>query len=148
MGTRFKARATHEDALAYWKLKQGVQKIKVQIYQKNVWDCYVWKGGRTKKIHRKRESSLRECENPNSHKKFNNLKRTCDACKSKVSLKEFFGKCLTKPETWNIGRLTNYGQVTQENKPYMSIGEPVLVNTNSFDNITKILKEYIAQYWK
>ena len=24
----------------------------------------------------------------------------------------------------------------------MSIGEPVLVNPNSFDNITKILKEY------
>ena len=24
----------------------------------------------------------------------------------------------------------------------MSIGEPVLVNNNSFDNITKILKEY------
>ena len=47
-----------------------------------------------KKIRReneKRESSLRECENPNCRKQFNNLKRTCDACKSKVSSQDFLG---------------------------------------------------------
>ena len=37
---------------------------------------------------------------------------------------------------------TNYGQKRIKNNPLMKIGEPVLINPNSFVNIEQILNEY------
>ena len=74
--------------------------------------------------------------NENYQKNFENkIKKKSDFCKGKVEITATEKHRLNKPESWNITNTTNYGQKTIKNNPLMKIGEPVLINPNSFVNI-------------
>ena len=53
---------------------------------------------------------------------------------------------LVKSESWNVDKNVNIGQVSNKNNPSMQIGEPVLLNPNSFINIEHILEEYHSNH--
>ena len=89
------------------------------------------------------KSAKRRYLNENCQKNFENkIKRKCDFCKGKVEITATEKHRLNKPESWNMTNTTNYGQKRIKNNPLMKIGEPVLINSNSFVNIEQILNEY------
>ena len=83
----------------------------------------------------------RICSNKNCKREFDNLKRKCDKCSSKVVAKvinnssTFYGDEKVFSEI-NVGQDSNLKKKTD-----CIMGEPICVNPNSYENIEHILNE-------
>ena len=84
------------------------------------------------------EQQKRKCTNKNCQKMFENCKRKCDVCGFPVQKQHQIND--GKHQTSKDGeKYIDLGENKNINFKYMSIGEPILLNPNSFTNIENIL---------
>ena len=96
-----------------------------------------------KKQQQQQESrAKRECTNEACKKQFTSVKNKCDSCKSKVEKTETEHGRFTTPLNWHITKSFMIGQIASHNFKCQQIGEPIMVNPNSFDRAKHILDEY------
>ena len=78
----------------------------------------------------------------NCGKIFHDQKRKCDLCSGKVSVIEADKEKFSTPDKWPLTKTLNIGQSPTVNKKPMVMGEPILVNPNSYVTVKKVLDAY------
>ena len=90
--------------------------------------------------------SLKKCQRICSYqecnKVFNSFRRKCNVCGDKVVAKENKETRLTTPKDWVLEKALSIGQKIKKYIKPIKIGEPLMVNPNSFINVEHILSEY------
>ena len=81
------------------------------------------------------------CSNDSCGKRFSSMKRKCDECSSPV-ITQTKEERFVAPEGFGLLKTTDIGQKVNINKPAITMGEPVLVNPNSFETVKAVLDEY------
>ena len=86
--------------------------------------------------------SERSCSNKSCKKLFTKFRKKCDACGGKVIKEEHIEPRLAVPKDWAPEKIFNIGQEVNKNAKLIQIGEPVMVNPNSFINAEYIFDQY------
>ena len=85
-----------------------------------------------------KQASLRKCVNENCLKSYDSLKRKCDLCGSNVEKGKIVKERLTSDQKL-LTRHFDFGVTEKKNKTKISMGEPVIVNPNSYESLKKVL---------
>lgn len=83
----------------------------------------------------------RQCSNDQCSKVYNNYKRKCDDCDSAIKKQETPESVRTPQTSSSTQKYINIGEKSESNIKDFKMGEPILVNPNSYINIEQILKE-------
>ena len=88
----------------------------------------------------------RVCTNEKCKKKFKTVSKKCDLCKAKVEKVDKEFSRFSTPENWDIKKSFNVGQIPLINPQKHVMGEPVMVNPNSFQRVKQILDEHKTKH--
>ena len=81
-----------------------------------------------------------------NEKKFKTVSKKCDLCKAKVEKVDKEFSRFSTPENWDIKKSFNVGQIPLINPQKHVMGEPVMVNPNSFQRVQQMLDEYKSMH--
>ena len=84
-------------------------------------------------------SSIRKCVNPACSKQYNSLKRKCSQCGSKVEKCKTSIRNFVRGKHWPKEKNFDIGQLVYKNLTKMKVGEPIMVNPNSYETTLKCL---------
>ena len=86
-----------------------------------------------------KQSAKRICSNELCRALYTSLKRKCSQCGGKVASRTVEEVRLTSTETLVTAKTNQLGGEVRKNEAILKVGEPIMVNPNSYDSVKTVL---------